>query len=148
MNACSCYVCLLQSSSGQVTSQDEDSDVLGKSFDELLCSEVSRRRERDFGLSSATSSINSCLSGEEEDHEYEEDYIDCDSLCTESEVNSEVRNLDETPSNSDTDIPEAEHYAEQVHSKDSAGTHLYSTKLGHSVHMINMLFSQVLYASK
>lgn len=114
---------LLQNSSGQVISQDGHSDA---SFNELLCSEVSRRRERDFGPSSPLSSSNYCLSEEEDDQEYEEDYIDCDSLCTESEVNTEVRNLDETPSNSDTDIPEAEQHVEQVCSKDSAGTHLHN----------------------
>lgn len=58
-------------------------------LDELFFSEIQRRRERDFSYDSVHSSSSSYLQLEEEsDNDWE-----CDSLCTESEVDSHTRNL-------------------------------------------------------
>lgn len=89
----------MQSSSAQHDSI-EDFD---QSLDELIFSEIKRRRERDFGSDSDASSATEFEEECEEESE-EESVLDCDSLCAESEV-SELRPFS---CDSESDVAEQE----------------------------------------
>lgn len=79
-------------------STHEDRDING-----LWLSEIKRRRERDFGHDADSSSATDVLMEEEFEEDYE-DVLECGSLCTESETNSEITNLDGMLCDSESDI--------------------------------------------
>ena len=76
--------------SSDTCSTDNEDEYL----DELFLLEVERRRERDFGRSDSVASSGSQSWAEKE----RIDDFECDSLCTESDCNEEVKSLQDSDS--------------------------------------------------
>lgn len=116
-------MCVMQSSAQPSYHSSNDDDSMHQNLDKLFYSEIRRRRERDFGHNSDSSSFSD--QAEEECEEDRDSILECDSLCTESEVNADIRNLDGLSCDSESDI------AEQ---KDNAGLYVLLHNISREVH--------------